>query len=346
MNSHVISALALSISLVAAQPGATVAAAQQPFTGDLLLVTNSEEHTLSLFDAATLMELARVPTGRHPHEVVASADGRFAFVSNYGTGEEPGHTLSVIDLVARKEARRVDLSPLLRPHGIYRSGTEIYFTAGGSRAVGRYDPKADRVDWVMGTGQDVSHLLVVSRDGCKVFTSSMGSDVVTALEFVDLPPPRLPVEQGSPRIVHIPTGSGPEALDLSPDGTELWVANHGDGTVTIIDVASLRVKETVPKMTGFPIRLRFTPDGRRVLITDLMAGELIVLDATSRAVERKITVGGRPLGLEVAPDGGHAYVVDAAGGKLIAVDLRTFTVSGTVETGRTPDGVAWAPVPR
>jgi YVTN family beta-propeller protein len=82
------------------------------------------------------------------------------------------------------------------------------------------------------------------------------------------------------------------------------------------------------------------------LITDMMAGELIVLDATSRAVERKITVGGRPLGLEVAPEGGHAYVVDAAGGRLIAVDLRTLTVAATVGTGRTPDGVAWAPVPR
>lgn len=340
------SALAVSLPLSALALDPAGAGAQHPSTGDLLLVTNSAEHTLSLFDAATLGELARVPTGPHPHEVVASADGRFAFVTNYGTGEEPGHTLSVIDLAARKEARRVELGPLLRPHGIYRSGPKIYFTVGGSRAVGRYDPEGDQVDWVTGTGQDVSHLLVVSRDGRKVFTSSMGSNVVTALEFVDLPPPRLPVEQGSPRIAHIPTGSGPEALDLSPDGTELWVANHGDGTVTIIDVASLRVTETVPKMSGFPIRLRFTPDGRRVLITDLMAGELIVLDATSRAVERKITVGGRPLGLEVAPDGGHAYVVDAAGGRLIAVDLRTFMVSGTVETGRTPDGVAWAPVPR
>jgi YVTN family beta-propeller protein len=346
MSSRAACTLAIALAAIAAAAAAVPAHAQQTSAGGLLLVTNSEEHTLSLFDAATLTEVARVPTGRHPHEAAASADGRLAFVTNYGTAEEPGHTLSVIDLVARTEARRVELGPLLRPHGIYRSGPQIYFTAGGSRAVGRYNPEADRVDWAMGTGQDVSHLLVVSRDGRKVFTSSMGSDVVTALEFVDLPPPRLPMEQGSPRIAHIPTGSGPEALDLSPDGTELWVANHGDGTVTIIDAASLRVKETVARMSGFPIRLKFTPDGRRVLITDMMAGELIVLDATSRAVERKITVGGRPLGLEVAPEGGHAYVVDAAGGRLIAVDLTTLTVAATVGTGRTPDGIAWAPVPR
>src|SRR5215510_5902640 len=76
-----------------------------------LLVLNKSESTLAIVDPATLKVLARVPTGEAPHEVAASEDGRFAFVSNYGTGDRPGNTISVIDIAARKELKRVDLSP-------------------------------------------------------------------------------------------------------------------------------------------------------------------------------------------------------------------------------------------
>src|SRR5437667_11903086 len=92
-----------------------------------LLVLNKSESTLAIIDPATLKVLARVPTGEAPHEVAASADGRLAFVSNYGTADRPGNTISVIDIAARKEFKRVDLSPLIRPHGITESNGKIYF---------------------------------------------------------------------------------------------------------------------------------------------------------------------------------------------------------------------------
>src|SRR5262249_45781226 len=57
-----------------------------------------------------------VPVGQGPHELVASPDGRFAFASNYGSGPAPGHTISMIDLAAQKEIRRIDVAPLSRPH--------------------------------------------------------------------------------------------------------------------------------------------------------------------------------------------------------------------------------------
>jgi hypothetical protein len=193
----------------------------QEHAAPMLLVANAADSTLAIVDAATLRLVGHVSTGEEPHEVVTSPDGRFAFVSNYGTSTRPGSTLSVIDVIARKEVRRVDLGALLRPHGLYRSDGKIYFTAGGSRTVARYDPHQGRVDWMMGTGQDVSHLLVVTDNGRKIYTSNMGSNTVTVLTFHDGLPPRLPAEQGSPAIKQISTGSGPEALDLSPDGREL-----------------------------------------------------------------------------------------------------------------------------
>src|SRR5262245_2416501 len=93
-----------------------------------LLVLNKTENTLAIIDPATLKLLARVPTGESPHELIASADGKLAFVCNYGTAERPGNTISIIDIAARKEIKRFDLGALLRPHGITESKGKVYFT--------------------------------------------------------------------------------------------------------------------------------------------------------------------------------------------------------------------------
>jgi YVTN family beta-propeller protein len=148
-----------------------------------LLVLNKSESTLAIVDPATLKVVARVPTGEAPHEVAASADGRFAFVCNYGTAERPGNTISIIDISARKEVNRVDLGALLRPHGITESNGKIYFTIEGSRAVARYDPAAARVDWTMGTGQTGTHMVVAARTREKIYTANIGSNTISAIEL-------------------------------------------------------------------------------------------------------------------------------------------------------------------
>lgn len=97
--------------------------------------------------------LGRVPTGQQPHELVTSTDGRFAFASNYGTGPAPGHTISLIDIAAQNELRRIDIAPFSRPHGLAFANGKLYFTAEASKLIARYDPAADKVDWQFETGQ-------------------------------------------------------------------------------------------------------------------------------------------------------------------------------------------------
>lgn len=231
-----------------------------------LLVLNKSENTLAIIDPATLKVLARVPTGEAPHELTASADGRFAFVCNYGTAERPGNTISVIDIALRKEVKRVDLGALLRPHGVTESGGRIYFTIEGSRAVARYDPVAGHVDWTMGTGQGGTHMVVVAAASGKIYTANRESDTVSAIA----------PEKGSSawKLTQISVGKGPEGIGLSPDEREVWVAHRGDGGLSIIDTATDQVKATL-KVGRAPIRVKFTPDGKRVLISDSQGGDII-----------------------------------------------------------------------
>jgi DNA-binding beta-propeller fold protein YncE len=151
-----------------------------------LLVLNKEGN-VAVVDPATQKILGKGPTGDGPHEVVSTTDGKLAVASNYGTGQATGHTLSVIDIATYKEIHRVDLAPQMRPHGLFAADGKVYFTCEGTKTVGRYDPTTDRVDWVLGTGQDGTHMIALSRDGKMIFTSNIGSGSLSIFEHTGTP---------------------------------------------------------------------------------------------------------------------------------------------------------------
>jgi YVTN family beta-propeller protein len=307
-----------------------LSAAQLP--SPALIVLNKGANELVIVDPATQKIIGRVPTGEGPHEIALSSDAKTAFVGNYGA-QTPGSTLSVIDLATQKELRRLDLGALRRPHGIVEAAGKIYFTVEVNKAVARYDPTTDKIDWLMGTGQDATHMVVVNKDQSKIYTSNIASNTVTALERGQFP--------GGWRATQIATGKGPEAIDLSPDGSELWTAHSQDGGVSVIDTATNAVKTTIPAETKHSNRLKFTPDGKRVLISDAEAGEVVIIDAASKKVTNRVKVGNVPLGILIIPDGSRAYVATTQDDAIVILDLNSLQVTGKIPTGKNPDGMAW-----
>jgi len=310
------------------------AIAQNP--SSFLLVLEKDDSSLAIVDPTSLKVVGRVSAGEDPHEVVTSDDGKFAYISNYGAFSTPLHTLSVVDLSAQKALPAVDLGALRAPHGLELVNGKVYFTAEGSKAIGRYDPSSQQVEWVLGIGQNRTHMLVVTKDLRQTFTSNVNSDTISILDhdkngdvsgWTETP---------------IPVGKGPEGFDLSPDGREVWAANSHDGTVSIIDVASKKVTQTLDLHTKFSNRLKFTPDGKLVLISDLGTGDLVVLDAAARKEVKRMSLGHGAAGILIRPDGSLAYVAVSRDNYVAVVDLKTLTVTGRIATGKGPDGMAWA----
>ena len=297
-----------------------------------LLVLN-KEGSVAIVDPLTQKVLGRAPTGDGPHEVVATSDGKLAVASNYGSGQMPGHTLSVIDIASRKEIHRVDVAPLMRPHGLFSVDGKVYFTAEGSKAIARYDPTANRVDWLLGTGQDGTHMVAVSKDRKMIFTSNIGSGTISIFE-----------RSGSGedwRGTVVRVGQGAEGFDVSPDEKELWAANAGDGTVSIVDIGAKKVVQTFPVAAKRSNRLKFTPDGKRVLISDLTNGGLVVVDVATRKEVKRLTLGRSVAGILIVPDGSRAYVAATNDNYVAVVDLKTLEVTGHISTGNGPDGMDW-----
>ena len=296
-----------------------------------LLVLSKDDATLAIVDAASGKVLGTVPTGEGPHELVVSTDGTIAFASNYGTGPAPGHTISMIDIASQKELRRIDVAPLSRPHGLAFAGGKLYFTAEASRKIARYDPAAGKVDWEFETGQTTTHMLLPMKDPRTIFTSNIGSDSVSMLE-----------QTGSTWAqTVIPVGKGPEGIDVSQNGREVWSAHSRDGGVSVIDVTSKKVVHTIALGTKRSNRIKLMPDGKFALVSDLDAGDLVVVDAAARKEIKRVALGRMPEGILITPDGAQVFVAVNGDNNVAVVDPKTWTVSRRISAGKGPDGLAW-----
>jgi YVTN family beta-propeller protein len=314
----------------------------------LLLVVNKGESTLSVVDLADGKELGRVPTGYAPHEVAVSPDGRLAVVTDYGTGQRPGNTLTVVDLTTLEAVATIDLGEQTRPHGImWMPGHDrVAVTTEGNGTLTVVDVGAREVVAAVPTHQRVSHQVALTPDGTRAFVANIGSGSVTAIDL-----------QSFSVIANIPTGQGAEGVAVSPDGREVWVSNRAENTVTVLDARSLDVLATLPS-SDFPIRVIFSPDGTRAMVTNARSSELRVFDAASRedlmAVPiRAPVIEGRaqviafegsasPIGLLADPDGRHVYVAAASADAVAVVDLEEGMVVRLLPVGKEPDGLALA----
>lgn len=338
-------------------PGALFA--QTP-ASESLLVLAKQDSTMAIVDPAKLTVVAKVPVGEDPHEIIASADGTTAYVSNYGFGRYD--TISVVDLVQQKRLPSIDLGPLYGPHGLAFVGGKVWFTAEGAKAIGRYDRVTKKVDWILGVGQNRTHMIYVSEDMRQIVATNVNSGTVSILEKVTTSPPTGPAAAIMPQgLEHRPpprfgsaapggdwnetvvrVGNGSEGFDVSPDGKEIWVANSQDGTISIINRASKTVSETLDANVHGANRLKFTLDGRLVLVSMLSGADVAVFDANTRKETKRTPVGHGAGGILMQPDGSRAYVACAPDGYVAVIDLRSLEVIGKVEVGRGPDGLAWA----
>ncbi len=311
-----------SVSVGAVVAGLCVTHAQTPSPGRLLVLLR-DASALAIVDPDSGTVLGRVPTGRDPHEVTASADGRFAFVASMVDG------ISVIDLAAQEEVRRIDTGAGSSTHDVLFADGKVYFTIEGYKSIGRYDPSADTIDWTLGTGQEGTHLLVFDRDTNTMFMPNTRSNTITMIEGITEGP-----AASTLTVIPVP-GDLPEGIDLSPDGREIWTATRNDGGVSIIDVTSRRVVQTLDLGMRDANRLKFTPDGR-VLIIDGEAASLVVMDAASRTVVKRVTVGATDTGdgaVLVAPDGTRAFLGLRAADRVAVLDLTTLEVTQEMPMG-------------
>jgi YVTN family beta-propeller protein len=311
-----------------------------------LLILSKHDHTLAIVDPATLTVLKKIPIGDDPHEVIASADGKTAYVSNYGGGGTGAlHTLAVVDLDSQKALAPVELGAMRGPHGLDFAGGKVWFTAEAAKAFGSVDPASRKVDLILGTGQNRTHMIYVAQDLSRIFTTNITSATVSIFEKIvprmpSGPPGTPPAPQWNQTIIDV--GNGDEGFDVTPDGRELWTANSQDGTISIINIADKKVVQTLAASVRGANRLKFTPDGKLAFVSTLAGPDVVVLDVSARREVKRIPVGHGAAGIQMQPDGSRAFVACTPDNYVAVIDRKSLAVIANIDAGPGPDGLAWA----
>jgi DNA-binding beta-propeller fold protein YncE len=299
-----------------------------------VVVVNKAASTASVIDVGSGATLATLPTGRGPHEVVLSADGRTAVVADYGD-RTANNTLTVIDVPKLTVTRTIDLGRYNRPHGIaFLPGDSIVaVTSEQSQHVVLVRVADGSVVAALPTGQGGSHMLAVTGDGQTIYTGNIRDGTVSQLD----------VPTGSQTRL-FPTPPQPEAIAVSPDGLEVWVGSNSEGKVSVLDTRTGDVDEA---LTGFsfPYRILFTPDLRHVLIPDFRANALRIVDRAARQEVEVLTFDGAgPQGITLSPDGTTIYHSFSLQNRVAVIDFASREILRYLETGDRPDGVAYTPL--
>jgi hypothetical protein len=308
-----------------------------PAGAQMLLVANQKDQSLSLIDPVAAKQITAIKVGGVTgHEVVATLDGKTAFVPIYGDSGvgKPGTNgefISVIDLQSRKVVGKIDFGHGVRPHcAIYdpNSGM-LYVTTELDKSVSVIDPKTMTIVGSVPTGQEQSHMLVLSKDGRRGYTANVGPGTVSVLDMV-----------GRKMIAVIPISGNTQRISMSRDGSMVFTADQTQPRLAVIDTSSNKVRSWIA-LPAVGYGTASTVDGRWLLVCLRPSGKVAVVDLRSMQVAKVLDVPAGPSEVVVSPDGKMAYV--ACGGKdqVAAIDLEQWRVSKLIDAGKDADGMAW-----
>ena len=318
-------------------------------SGTLVVVSGGANEAL-LIDPSSGRVLGRYPTGPDPRGVALSPDGRYAYITSYGWtpgGDAPSASSDGADPTALGAAgsRAVTVLDLVerRVHAVFQprdytnlesirvadDGRRLWMTSVDGGIV-ELDARTGEVKMLWQTGGADSGTLSVTRDSRRVWVANTELDMVTVIDRVTVVPS------------HVRIGQRPEGLALSPDESEVWVANSGDHTISVVNAR--RIEEEARFSSGGvgPTKLQFSPAGNEVWVSHRGTQEVTVLDVASAAVIGRIPIEGEPRSLAFSDDGERVFVSVPSRHLVYAVDVRERRVIGSLDAGRLPAGVAWS----
>jgi YVTN family beta-propeller protein len=303
-------------------------------TSGFLVIANQGEHTTLLVDLATRETLARVVVGINGHEVAVSPDGHFAYVPIYGNSGvgkpgTDGDSIDVIDLRERKLAGHIALGKPVRPH-CAKFGPDglLYVSAELANAIFVVDTAVRKVLAEIPTGQIESHMLVITPDGRRAYTSNVGAGSVSVLDL-----------RKRTLVATIPVARKIQRISISPDGRRVYTHDQDSPRIAVIDTAA----NSIANWIALPATVYSsapTPDGRW-LVANAPSGKLFVVDAATFQVAHSFDIPQATGEVLVTPDGSRAYISCPQAGTVEILDLQSWKLEAPLKLTPWVDGLAF-----
>jgi YVTN family beta-propeller protein len=315
---------------------ASGAASPADLRSGFVLVANQQSATASLINLTD--DSARViPVGNGPHEAVIAPSGRVGVVTIYGVAGAPGNQLAVIDIATATVTKTISLGQYTRPHGAnFLPGDErrVAVTSETTQNLVIVNLPDGKVEQAIPTGAATSHMVAITADGRRAFTSNIGGGSVSELDLT-----------ARSNVRTIAVAPQVEGIAVTPDGSAVWAGSNTNGTVSVIETRTGTVAVTLPGFS-LPYRLAMSTDGRTAIVCDPQGDKLHVADVQQRKVIWTLDGLGSPRGVNIAPDGKTAFVTLAADETMGVIDLDTRKLTRKIKVQQSPDGVWYGPAPR
>jgi len=286
--------------------------------GGVLVIASMAESRVAVVDGATYRTLATLETGKSPHEVRVSPDGRRAYVA-------AGKTITAVDLRGRKVKANFDLgSYSAHDIRVSRDGRRIWAACAPSQAVLELDSETGKILKAYQTEQQGSWFVEVTPDERKLYTPNLEGKSVSV------------IDRATGRVKVIRFEHPVYGIDITPDGKEVWVSGRD---LAVIDTNADEVVATVKASEADTGRIRITRDGRKVVVALLRT--LAVFDAKTRRLISETALSASPKVLALSGDGRRAFLTNPGDNSFAVVDIVTGRPLGNFPTGRRPDGIGW-----
>lgn len=312
-------------------------------TDGKLYIVNKRSCSITVFDLKQGKEITEIPIEIEPHEPTTLTNQSKVVVTNYGTLEVLGKSITVINAKTNTIEKTIDLGSSLAPHGIvaFPNSNKVGVVTDVGNNLLVVDIEKGVVEKNIPTQQIISHLLVLDPKKPLAYVSNVNSGSVSVIDL----------ELGKV-IKIIPCGLKTEGIDITPDGSEIWVTNNKENTISVINTTTYQITNTLPAGKE-SLRLKFSIDGKHCLVTNATDGTISVYDQHTKKQIKTILLHGkanlveklfyhtpRPVGILMHPNGKYAFIANSNANKIEVIDMKTFTVVSTIGTAKIPDGLA------
>jgi YVTN family beta-propeller protein len=236
-------------------------------TGTLYIV-NKASKSIVIFDLLKGKQIKELSIDVEPHEATTLTNPNRVVVTNYGTTDAAGKSITVINPITNKIERTISIGESLRPHGIIAmhqpNKVGIVTDVGNDLTIVNIATGA--IEKQIPTQQDCSHLLVHHPFKPLIYVANINSGSVSIIDI-----------ELDKVIKIIPCSKRAEGIDITPDGSEIWVTNIKDNFISVINTETYKTTDRID--TGKePLRLKFSIDGKYCLVSNSSEGTISVYD--------------------------------------------------------------------
>ncbi|MDP5093344.1 MAG: hypothetical protein NWQ17_08530 [Polaribacter sp.] len=313
-------------------------------TEGTLYVVNKVSKSVVIFDLLKGEQIKELPMEIEPHEATAITNPNRVIVTNYGTPDVGGKSVSVIDVKTNTLEKTISIGESLRPHGIISlpEPNKVAVVTDIGNHLSIVNVKTGVLEKQISTKQNLSHLLVHHPFKPLIYVANIKSGSVSVID----------VKLDSV-IKIISIGKHSEGIDITKDGAELWVTNIEENVISVINSTTYEITDRI-KTGKEPLRLKFSIDGKYCLVSNSKEGTVSVYDSNTKKQIATITIPGkknilekllyhtpRPVGILMHPNGKYAFISNFTASRIEVIDLRTFAIVSSIKVGDMPDGLAF-----